>query len=471
MSCITQLCGKWLHPPGGDPRRRRSGACRLRRKRLAVLLSSTVASAIGVATLCALLLPGLAPGVSAAEPAAAAATAVSATAATPVTSAVPQGQGPGPTALSKGSTLVLLPWGSGPGQVGLLRPTEGLAQGPQSLAIAPDGRIAILDSVNHRILELDGKGTVTGSVAVPLTEPRFLAVTSDRLFVLDCATDRRLLVLDWAGQAVDSISVPAFDDPVSSLFATDRGPYLELAHQRVYLVQRGAGTVASPKAAGPGVATLGVSSRVGDPAPQLHEIQGRPLGRDLNSLVSASFQRGKSPQLKFSTTPKGSLDASPAGQTQSSLPGGFDVDCLVSVDSDGRGGMIVGAGLLAHAGQAKQPALLVTHLQPVSGATTTTGSAASNGAATTGSALATARPVSYILLADSTYAYVGQPYTVGPDGRVYQPMATEAGYSILVHSFPAATLGGATEQGGSRWSVGKGLVPCWRSWSARVSRS
>ena len=450
MSCFKHLCGKWLHPPGGTPRRRRSGACRLRRRRLAALLSSAVASAIGVAILCALLLPGLAPGVSAAEPAAAAATTASATAATPVTSTVPQGQGPGPTALSKGSTLVLLPWGSGPGQVGLLRPVEGLAQGPQSLAIAPDGRIAILDSVNHRILELDGKGTVTGSVAVPLTEPRFLAVTADRLFVLDCDTDRRLLVFDWAGQAVDSISVPAFDDPVSSLFATDRGPCLELAHQRVYLVQHGSGTVASPKAAGPGVATLGVSSRVGDPAPQLHEIQGRPLGRDLNSLVSASFQRGKSPQLKFSTTPKGSLDASPAGQTQSSLPGGFDVDCLVSVDSDGRGGMIVGAGLLAHAGQTKQPALLVTHLQPVSGATTTTGSAASNGAATTGSALATARPVSYILLADSTYAYVGQPYTVGPDGRVYQPMATEAGYSILVHSFPAATLGGATEQGGSR---------------------
>jgi hypothetical protein len=62
----------------------------------------------------------------------------------------------------------------------------------------------------------------------------------------------------------------------------------------------------------------------------------------------------------------------------------------------------------------------------------------------------TARPVSYILLADSTYAYVGQPYTVGPDGRVYQPMATEAGYSILVHSFPAPVSGGASQQGGSR---------------------
>ena len=91
MSCFTHLCGKWLHPPGGTPRRRRSGACRLRRRRLAALLSSAVASAIGVATLCALLLPGLAPGVSAAEPAATAATA-----ATPVTSTVPQGQGPGP---------------------------------------------------------------------------------------------------------------------------------------------------------------------------------------------------------------------------------------------------------------------------------------------------------------------------------------------------------------------------------------
>ena len=41
-----------------------------------------------------------------------------------------------------------------------------------------------------------------------------------------------------------------------------------------------------------------------------------------------------------------------------------------------------------------------------------------------------------ILLRDSSIVYVGQPYTVAPDGRVYQPIATAAGYRIVVHEFP-----------------------------------
>ena len=37
-------------------------------------------------------------------------------------------------------------------------------------------------------------------------------------------------------------------------------------------------------------------------------------------------------------------------------------------------------------------------------------------------------------------AETGQPYAVGPDGRIYQPRATEEGYVVLVHTFPQGEL-------------------------------
>ena len=444
MFRLARFSGRRLRPPGLGPARRRHSVCRQRRRRLALIVSSLSAVALGVATACALLMPGLAPDVRAAQP-------------DPSSPRMQLSlrQGTASKSVASTSPLVVLPWGSGPGQVGLIRPTEGLAEGPQSLAVAPDGRIVVLDSVNHRIVELDGKGVVTGTVAVPLTEPRFLAVTADRLYVFDCDSDGRLLAMDWSGQMLASIPVPAFDQPVTGLFATDRGPCLELAHEHTYLVQVQNPVSAASSAPGEGSAgggtTLGIG--VSEGKAQMHEIRGRPLGRDLGDLVSASFKRGQAPQLKFSKTPKGSVDASPAGESQPGLPGGFDLEYLVSVDGDGHGGMVVGAHILGHGDQTKQPALLVAHLRPTSGAAATSAganSATTGGAANQQSAFMTSRPVSYLVLADSTYAYVGQPYTVGPDGRVYQPMATEAGYSILVHGFSDSGVSSTTDQGGSR---------------------
>ena len=53
--------------------------------------------------------------------------------------------------------------------------------------------------------------------------------------------------------------------------------------------------------------------------------------------------------------------------------------------------------------------------------------------------------VDSMLLVDRSGAYVGQPYVVSPDGRVFEPVATEEGYSIFVHTFGAdATTGDST---------------------------
>ena len=40
-----------------------------------------------------------------------------------------------------------------------------------------------------------------------------------------------------------------------------------------------------------------------------------------------------------------------------------------------------------------------------------------------------------LLLTESDFAYVGEPYAVSPDGTIYQPFADESGYMILIHRF------------------------------------
>ncbi len=48
-----------------------------------------------------------------------------------------------------------------------------------------------------------------------------------------------------------------------------------------------------------------------------------------------------------------------------------------------------------------------------------------------------------LTLSDSPFAYLGQPYVVAPDGRIFQPVGSDAGYAILVHSLPVTA---ATEE-------------------------
>jgi hypothetical protein len=85
----------------------------------------------------------------------------------------------------------------------------------------------------------------------------------------------------------------------------------------------------------------------------------------------------------------------------------------VSLDGGEDGDVVVGVRLLRRAAAAPSAPLAVTRIPAGDRSATQT-----------------------ILLRDLTMVYVGQPYTVAPDGRVYQPIATPAGYRIVVHEFP-----------------------------------
>ena len=321
--------------------------------------------------------------------------------------------------LSTGQMLVQLPWGAEPGQVGLETPGQGLARGPEALAVAADGRIAILDSVNRRLVLLDERGAPTGSIPVSLASPRFLAVDDERLYVADAESDRRVCAWDWQGRPVGSRLLPPLDEPVTGVLLRGEQVLVETGHDQTYPLDLtsasgdGTSTTATTIAADThGQSTAAAEATTAALAPSRIPTapspgKGRPLDRD--GARTAEAER----------TPLGPVHvrlrdrSEPGTLTDLELALPEPIEHIVSLDGDEAGDVVIGVRLLRRGGAAPPAPLAVTRIPAGDRSGTQT-----------------------VLLADTSIVYVGQPYTVAPNGRVYQPIATPTGYRIVVHELP-----------------------------------
>ncbi len=299
-----------------------------------------------------------------------------------------------------GVVFAHLSWGKGDSQVGLMNVKEGLTRGPEALAVAPDGRVAVLDSVNSRLVLLDPAGQPLGTVKLALAQPRFLAVDDQTLYVLDCDAERTLLAYSWSGDLLSESPLPETTELVSDLFATSEGPCVEIAHRDSLVVGQ-------------------ESVRV---------LPGRPVGGRTDMIASASCLPDEGMRIRArSIAASGADRVSVAEEVELTPPmtSGGAVEHLVSVDTDGRGGLLVGMRLLRPQTKGRiTSALAITQLPSVSqdnGAGDAMSIQAGNGA--------------MLLLQECAFAYLGAPYVVAPDGRIFQPMADKSGYTILVHTF------------------------------------
>jgi hypothetical protein len=305
-----------------------------------------------------------------------------------------------------GAMLVTLPWGDEQGEVGLAQSAEGLTRGPEAMAIAPDGRIAILDTVNSRVVLLTPDGSSAGVIPLRLAQPRFMAVDDSLIYVLDSDASRRLVRLDWRGAELGECSLPKLTDVVTGLFAAEGRACLEIAHDGVFLVDF------------EDTGKHGEAPERAEP-PVLRTLAGRPIDRDLAKEAKITFRTAEGLKLKRFKVDKKSLSAVQTGSSKPSFSAQRQMEHLVSLDGDGKGGLILGARLLRASGSsADSPPLLLGRLPDLEGPRV------SNEITQT------------LTLHDSTFAFLGQPYTVAPDGRVFQPVGTEVGYTILVHSLP-----------------------------------
>ena len=317
----------------------------------------------------------------------------------------------GPLKLSSGVLLTTLPWGTGAGQVGLEQPSEGLTRGPEALAVSPDGRIAVLDSVNRRVVFLDSGGQQTRCAQLLLSEPRFIAVTDSCVYVLDCDESRSVEKLDWAGTSCGRMMLPALPDVVTGLFATLSGPCVEIAHDQVYLLTNGS-------------AQTGNSSGAWCIA-RLTSEPGRPLDQTLTRLANVAFAPGSELELaSFVNT--GGTTTNKVTDLNMAVPADRTIENLVSVDGDVNGGVVIGAGLM-DADASQQQAVLLLRRFVLAGDGTMVPASQSGGGSDS------------FALVDWSSAYVGQPYVVAPDGRVFQPVCH---LRALVRCVPGDHAGG-----------------------------
>jgi hypothetical protein len=293
----------------------------------------------------------------------------------------------------------------------------------------------VLDSVNRRVVLLDSAGQFMSSVPVGLTEPRFLAVDDDLLYALDCDADRRLIALDWSGADRGGLPLPGLPDVVTGLFATSEGACVEVAHQTSYLL--------TPSSDGFRPSGMPVSALDGAPGnngkgagASIRALQGRPVDQDLGRLARVTLRPGQDPRIVTLRLDRSDLSVDATDDVRPSLAGGRAIEHLISVDGDTNDGLVIGARLREPERGVTGPAYIA--LTRVQAHTRGTSNAPAFGGARAED--------SVLLLAESPFAYLGQPYVVAPDGRVLQPVGSEAGYSIYVHLFANEGPGSPAEE-------------------------
>lgn len=336
---------------------------------------------------------------------------------------------PNKATVSTGQLFAQFPWGKGDGQVGRMNPGEGLDRGPEALAVAPDGRVAVLDSVNRRIVVLGSDGKTQGTLRVSLTNPRFLAVSNERLAVLDPDDSKRVLLLDWSGQVLVDRSVPASDQPATGLFIEGDNVWMETGHASCLLLTKETTSKRTPteervgRPLGFGDRTTWLSARVGSRnGSQLRQaavsqyLQAESLS-DPEQLYGAVILKVSENGLTASSVEEGAADAD----------FGQPIEHLVSFDQDAQGRILLGARLAVTA-TAGRGQLIIARFAPLTADPQTKTGA--------GEPRATSLPGSAIVIEEATGPYLGVPFVVAPDGRVLQPVADESGYRILVHTLP-----------------------------------
>jgi hypothetical protein len=138
-----------------------------------------------------------------------------------------------PAAQAAPEPWAFLPWDEA---VGRVLGQEADSEGPKSFALAPGGGILVLDQVNHRVLELDAGGLVTGAIELPAATFDDVEVFDGRaVLALDRLAARTLLVLDLTGERIAEVAVEGRgierSGLITALLPRSDGVWLEVAHR------------------------------------------------------------------------------------------------------------------------------------------------------------------------------------------------------------------------------------------------
>jgi hypothetical protein len=357
-----------------------------------------------------------------------------------------------PAEVSAGVALFTLPWGDDAGQVGLSRRDDEEARGPEAFAVSDDGRFALIDSVNGRLLLLSPAGEPLAAIPLEVAAPRFVAATSEHVYVLDADQDMRLVTYTWDGVQSGAVTVGPFDDPVTALLLDSSGlPVVESGHELVTTIPDvGTDTAAAIAPSSPG--------DDGDTESGTTAEEG-----GVAEVDAAAEEFGSAPAAGVLTAPSVQEDGVPPGPSRRSItangrPTPQDPDRRVKAGMIRRGQARVeeveeGRGRVRGWDVTVKPGVRIDHiisLDPLPTGEVVLGLRAVKVEPRTGPDGRALDPldgsVSLLIseigdetrtlaLTEGSTVYLGPPYVVAPDGTIYEPRATDDGYQILRHSF------------------------------------
>jgi|GEM_PF-667362 len=109
---------------------------------------------------------------------------------------------------------ILLAWGEGELEIGRRAPQpEFRGEGPSGIALAPDGRVLLIDRLNHRVLEVDGHGL--RSVADVAEDVEHLAIGSDGAMATFSPLRSHAAFFEADGSPAGELSVPRLTGPIA----------------------------------------------------------------------------------------------------------------------------------------------------------------------------------------------------------------------------------------------------------------
>jgi hypothetical protein len=138
-------------------------------------------------------------------------------------------------------TLVQAQWGGLPGKLGKSRPNEANPEGPMSFGFTADGRMLALDQVNRRLAWFNPDGGFDRSQEVSQKAPQDVAVGPDgKVAVLDRLGDKNIEILDKDGRSLGKLPLEGPGIPegggVTGVFMDGDKVYAEYEHGRVILI-------------------------------------------------------------------------------------------------------------------------------------------------------------------------------------------------------------------------------------------
>lgn len=137
--------------------------------------------------------------------------------------------------------VIFIPWGKGPGQAGKLERQEGASEGPASFALSPTEEFYLLDQVNARVLKFGPAGRLLSQIPLPAPHAegalfQDIAVAPDgKLALLDNLVAQALVILDPGGMEIRRYNFSQFGIATrrgsqsvgSRMFISGDGLYLE----------------------------------------------------------------------------------------------------------------------------------------------------------------------------------------------------------------------------------------------------